>query len=363
MLYVLLLELLTSCLLQCLFFGSFSVWIRNPPEFFAIFDQSRSNSASYSKQFFGKAAAAAYDNNAKSKTKMTLTEAAFSLLEWAQHGQPLEEIIENFGNDNNSSSNSDSEEEPEVLVDETTNADQIEEEMPEWAQDVVSRKNMDLDDDEMDTPKGLKVELRPYQRQALHWMTQREKQASDHWKHDQLQLLNELAQMSTKSGKSSNDTSPPSVSAPIFCDVGPVLVNSSLVNAPTVGNLTAANFENPNSDNAEMVVEKHDTHPLWERRYLCNSFQTKAISFFVQPFFRKATATAPPAPTPCRGGILADSMGLVRIHSLMGLSYSNELQWFPLHSCFSQFVLHSSLAGQNCHAPRSCPSIEEQKQR
>jgi SNF2-related domain len=293
--------------------------MRDPLAFFSIFDnQTSSSNASYSKQFFGKAANAATGSNSKNKTKMALPEAAFSLLEWAQHGQPLEDVIENYENNHNNNSNnnnSDTEEEEEMLVSDDeakdTTAEQEEEEMPDWAQEVVNRKPNEWEDDESDTPEGLKVELRPYQKQALHWMTKREAEASDHWKRDQLELLKELAQIARPNQSSQGDSSLGS-SSPIFCDCGPVLVDRKSYTAPSVGDLPNAHYgDNGMESLACTLSPEGDTHPLWEQRYLCNATQTQAIRFFVQPFFQTATAIPPPAPAPCRGGILADSMGLV----------------------------------------------------
>ncbi|KAG7345217.1 SNF2-related protein [Nitzschia inconspicua] len=294
---------------------SLTVWITQPLEFFAIFDQTSSYNTTYSKQFFAKAAADT-NSSTKNKARMTPAEAAFSLLEWAQHGQPLEDLIENYAS--NSNADSDLEDDEEVVQDEAHDGvvEQEEEEMPEWAQTVINGRSDSLDD-EMDTPRDLKVDLRPYQKQALNWMTHREAKPSGHWKSDQLQLLTELAQLAK--GKSSREISSQSkASVSISCDCGPVLVDQRSIAAPAVGTLSSSFFENPNTDE-QTFTSKDDTHPLWERRFLCNATKTRAISFFVQPLFRTATSIPPPAPSPCRGGILADSMGLGKTVMLLAL--------------------------------------------
>jgi hypothetical protein len=245
---------------------------------------------------------------------MTLTEAAFALLEWAQHGQPLAELIENYENGVSS-------EEEDVMISDKSHdevpedQEEQEEEMPEWAQDVVNRKPADLEENEMESPQGLKVELRPYQKQALHWMTQQEATVGNHWKNDQWQLLKELAQMASKKYPSKDNSTPRLSGWDIYCDCGPVLVDVSSVSAPPVASVPSTYFDNPNAELSTMTKPNsndHDTHPLWERHFLCNGTKSQAVSFFVQPFFRKATSIPPPVPSPCRGGILADSMGLVR---------------------------------------------------
>ena len=152
-----------------------SVWIVYPPDFFAIFDDRATKEASYSKQFFQR------QNDGPGrpswKQNKTIQEAAFSLLEWAQYGTPLEELIDNYNAAAGSPKDNDSEEEGDVIVDDDkgSSEDQEEEEeetMPEWAQDVVNQNHATK---EMETPSKMKVDLRPYQKQALHWMMEREK--------------------------------------------------------------------------------------------------------------------------------------------------------------------------------------------
>lgn len=296
-----------------------SVWIQNPPHFFAILDNSPvAATSTYSQQFF--ATEASTKAISKRKTKMTLMEVAFSLLEWAHYGRPLAELIENYGGNENAIMDSEEEEEEEdvMIVDESHEGIvefQNEEEMPEWAQDVVHGKSPDMEDDEMDTPKGLQVELRPYQKQALYWMTQQEAKVSNHWRSDQLQLLKELAQMTSQNKSPPNKSTPPRNSGLyIFCDCGPVLVDVSSVSAPPVASIPVSYFETPHAGLKMLTTPKKkddDTHPLWERHFLCNATKSHAVSYFVQPFLRRATSMSPPAPSPCRGGILADSMGLV----------------------------------------------------
>jgi hypothetical protein len=314
-----------------------SVWIRNPPQFFAIFDNGTSTTATNAQLCFGANAVTTTTATRQRKTtntkKMSLMEAAFALLEWAQRGQPLAELIENYQENDHDDSSEEEEKEDENVMVSPESLEGVEdiiyedesEEMPDWAQDVVTRTITDLEEDEMETPPGLQVELRPYQKQALDWMTQQEMTINNHWKSDQWQLLKELAQMSGKNKSSSNDQSmvkKHSGKDIIFCDCGPVLVDVHSVNAPPVASIAITYFEKSSSCTDLLSTttrtittpstNHEDIHPLWERNFLCNATKTHAVSFFVQPFFRKATAIPPPAPSPCRGGILADSMGLVR---------------------------------------------------
>ncbi|KAL3904003.1 MAG: hypothetical protein SGARI_005126, partial [Bacillariaceae sp.] len=295
-----------------------SVWILNPLEFFAVFtDANNKSSSSYSKQFFGSSNSNTNASGKKVQTNMTLCEAAFSLLEWAQHGQPLEELIQNYGKESDTSCDTDDEE--HIVEDE--NATTVEEEMPEWAQDVV---NQNRSDGERDTPKGMRgVELRPYQKEALHWMTKREEDASQEMQTHQLELLQELAQ----SGSNEKPAAPSDThfvdpsQPPIHCECGPVKVDPDRMNSPTVASLPVGYFVDQMEDLSDSSSHTDEllAHPLWERRFLCNASKTQAISFFVQPFFRKASAAPPAPPTSCRGGILADAMGLGKTVMLLSL--------------------------------------------
>ena len=238
--------------------------------------------------FFGKKPSK-LSNQTNRKSIAALPEAAFSLLQWAQNG-------ESFDFEKNQISKSDDDGEGDMSMED--NLDQkgsVEEEeekqVPDWAQSVVaSCEDSSKAIPEMDGPKSLKVELRPYQRQALHWMMICE----DESKRDldeQVKLLSELAPNPTTA------LEPPSTKA-IHCECGPVLVNP----------LVARNCPSVNGDTTHQL-----TQPLWQRRYLASYDLQKAICFYVQPLFGVATDSPPQPPQPCRGGILADSMGLGKV--------------------------------------------------
>jgi DNA repair protein RAD5 len=289
---------------------SLTVWILHPPAFFAIFEEVNKTSLSYSKQFFGNKS----DSNKRSKTKMTPTEAAFSLLEWAQHGQQIQDLVENYGKN---SDESDIDEGNEMVEDETINGNnpQVEEDVPEWAQDVV---NQTQNEGEMDTPEGMKdVELQPYQKEALYWMSKREENASEESKSQQLQLLKELAQAGCGNKPTSNSIHPSQ--PPISCECGPVFVDSHRISASPVAFLLDEYFVNQAEEMSLSMTTNELAHPLWEKRYLCNASKNQAVSFYVHPFFCTASAAPPAPPNPCRGGILADAMGLGKTVMLLSL--------------------------------------------
>ena len=148
------------------------------------------------------------------------------------------------------------------------------------------------------------------------------------WRREQLQLLTELAE--SAAGSTGMNRSAPNTSGgqqlqnPIFCDCGPVFIDTEKISAPDVGLVPDTVLRNPTEETIATASTNDEgsddlTHPLWEKRYLCNATRTQAISFYVHPFFRKAVAVSPPTPKPCRGGILADSMGLGKTVMLLSL--------------------------------------------
>jgi SNF2 family DNA or RNA helicase len=298
---------------------------------------------SNSKQFFDKK-----NRNQKSGSNRTLIECAFQLLQWAQNGTPLEDLIELTSTTNTS----DSEEEDGLdtpieedvdMTDPTTQTDE-EQAVPEWAQAIVETgetsgtiKSSQEKWMEMETPDGMKVELRPYQKQALYWMVEREQspdlnlRTDDNrsermktWKVEQIQLLKELAQSSDApaEGQIQSDVyqqrSPKQNEHPIACECGPVRIDTDRVEAPSVVDMIEGTASSRSYSSPSLA------HPLWERRYLTNASLTNAYSFFVQPFLGKAMASPPPPPVPCRGGIIADEMGLGKTVMILALLQSSK---------------------------------------
>mmetsp|Transcript_59417 Transcript_59417/g.145401 ORF Transcript_59417/g.145401 Transcript_59417/m.145401 type:complete len:1326 (-) Transcript_59417:1146-5123(-) len=363
---------------------SLSVWIVDPPSFFRIFNNEEIDNdhddggvaVSNSKQFFDNS------KNKKKNTgrtpttskKRTLVDCAFQLLQWAQNGTPLEELIELTST--TSTTTTDDEEDDDRIEEEdvdgmtctddaTTTETGEEKAVPDWAHTLVEeneeppsnsaaataatsniKRNNNKTWDEMETPDGMKVDLRPYQKQALLWMTEREQDpdfnnesAVDEssstserltaWKVEQIQLLKELAQSgeessSSLSGDHNRQTElyrqlPPTQNEyPIVCECGPVRIDTDRVDAPAVSEMkedrTTTNVSSQN-----LLV-----HPLWERRYLTNESMEKAYSFFVQPFLGEARGSPPPPPVPCRGGIVADEMGLGKTVMLLALVQNSK---------------------------------------
>ena len=348
---------------------SLSVWIVDPPSFFRIFhnddeeiiDDSSSpspiNCHNNSKEFFDKKNNTAGRSTTATAKNRTLVQCAFQLLQWAQNGTPLEDLIE-FTTQPTSTTTDDEDDDDRTedgdvdgmasIDDATTSETGEEKAVPDWANALVEDKGEPKSNptdatatwngihnnnnkmwDEMETPVGMKVNLRPYQKQALLWMTEREQvpdfndeSAGDEsssssserltaWKVLQIQLLKELAQSGEAPSPSSGNHSRQMEVCqhlqnehPIVCECGPVKIDTCRVAAPAVSEMI--------EDRAatKMSSRHFFVHPLWERRYLTNESMDKAYSFFVQPFLGKARGSLPPPPVPCRGGIVADEMGL-----------------------------------------------------
>lgn len=284
-----------------------SVYLPNPTKFLAILDPASDTADAKisNKLFFGKATAQ------KTNGQTIYQQAAFGLLQWAHHGETFD-----FQTANGAKCESDDSGEDLLLED---NEDYNPADDEEIAADnsltkgIATRSVVELQ--ELEAPADFKVQLRPYQRQALWWMTQREAHEElEESSRQQLELLEELVQLTSSTSSHDLTSSSPSSTA-IHCECGPVQVDTSTMQAPAV--LDALQAEGALKSNPDLK------HPLWERRYLTDASKTKAISFYVQPLFGAATPSPPPPPRPCRGGILADSMGLGKTVMLLALIQSS----------------------------------------
>lgn len=170
---------------------------------------------------------------------------------------------------------------------------------------------------EADDPIGFAdhVTLRPYQKQALYFMIERETVGDNREQLEaQLQLLNKLSSAEQKlwssSSMSSNAFSGKGSKHGIVCDCGPVLVSE------------ASKKQSITLDGKIDPVN----HPLWKRRFLALPDMTSCISFYVNELVGVATHKAPEPPRPCSGGILADAMGLGKTVMLMALILQSKVE-------------------------------------
>ena len=154
------------------------------------------------------------------------------------------------------------------------------------------------------------IALRPYQKQALYFMLQRETVGMTREQlNDQVQILNELMdqQQNDKNHTSLSHRNQQQLfttgSADISCDCGPVLVTERGQQKSS----TVCGVVNPIG------------HPLWQRRYLASPDMKQSITVFVNELLGVVTHEPPRAPHHCSGGILADAMGLGKTVMLLAL--------------------------------------------
>lgn len=262
---------------------SLRINLTDPKAFFALF-QDRTSANTTAAAFFANQQKKPAKSTRKVKT-MDLADAAFALLQWAEYGdvqefkvteKPIvEEIFE-----------IDDVEEPLANEDEFHANDT--EEQTAIANNVLGQGGNEGLPEARD-PNGLRgITLRPYQRQALYWMTKREKEPSSRAIVErELELLSEL----TKSNKKQR------------------VYNTALeVSCEDSGPIRVSEIGAQRSKTLDGVVNPLN-HPLWDRRYLAVG-DSQAVCFFVNELIGIATAVAPSPPRQCVGGVLGDAMGM-----------------------------------------------------
>ena len=255
---------------------SLRIYIEDPKSFFALF-QDQTGPTSATAAFFGKQKK---NSSSRKLDIMTLTEAAFALLQWAEYGD-----VPEFKVPGNQEESSDDDEGLSVEAEFQANTN---EEQTSIAINILSR-DIGKDLPEAPDPKGLQgVTLRPYQRQALQWMMMREKEPCSRKNIEkELELLSELTKCNKKQQIYDVETE-------VSCsDSGPIRVSEvGAQKCKTLdGQLNPVN------------------HPLWDRRYLALD-AAEAVCFFVNELMGVASAIAPSPPRQCIGGMLCDEMGM-----------------------------------------------------
>ena len=253
-------------------FSHSSVWLPNPKAFFDLFEQARQIPAAAASQFFRKQKEKAVSQGASRRISLA-HEAAFALLQWAQEGENYDfPTSDSSGSDvgggteltgaGGNASGSDGEaDEEEGNVDNVTNIVENEE-APEWARSVTAATDDSMlpeFDESSITPILKNVELRPYQRQALRWMMQRELPPSESSQEDlqkQLDLLVELTTTSSSSKMTTDIHRPQNVD--VHCECGPVIVSkrAAACSLSIVGNL---------DDGAETATHPTGNGGTWRR--------------------------------------------------------------------------------------------------
>jgi SNF2-related domain len=329
-----------------------TIYITSPQQFFditmmtpAAADQTTSNKTMAAQYFADKNRDNLKKTNKKKSPHLTIHEAAFLLLQWAQYGDvpELEKVvvtaapkIKQVGKakqraknnevveikDDSECANSDSDGKSDT--DDDDNDDDGDSELQELNEEdfevestevqansveIVTDTWTSMLPDDYEDPNGLaeQVTLRPYQKQALYFMMQRETTGvSREQLDDQLQLLQELVteqQVSASKRVLQWNHQQHSHGMDIVCDCGPVLVSEK---GKKVSRTLGGTID-PIS------------HPLWQRRYLALPCFTQSVTFFVNELSGIATYVPPEPPKHCSGGILADAMGLGKTVMLLAL--------------------------------------------
>jgi len=308
------------------------VYIERPVEFFQMFSTSTPSSTN---EFFGESLRGRGAKTSKSNYLLSPVEAAYNLLDWSEFGESklsimLEEFAKKAEKTRNEECNSQSQDNDirsaVMLSEDDFKPEEIDEEIkaPSWTDDLLSTKGSveneislkPEDDPSVFREKGIKLHC--YQREAMAWMLKREMLDDASESSEELELLAELARESLPSGKHRVKAYSPlfrheneSSKENICCECGPILASKEYFNHyPTLA--------------GKQCIHKH---PLWQRRLLASPKLDYAHSFFVNDLLGVATMDPPNAPRSCRGGLLADAMGLGKTVMILSLLLkSKELQ-------------------------------------
>jgi len=286
------------------------VWITNVIGLFALWKVTDTENNSVMKMIRG----GKRNVNETVKNEGRLRLAGMELLRWSHHGGDV--LIEEPQHDVDNNHDKEEEEEEVVLKEEELMVE--ESDAPQVLGDVTATSL----DDGLETPTDMKqkgVELKCYQKQALHWMTTREDAALT--EDDGLGgLLKELLEDGGE-GRTAlvSDSREPTGNMRVECDCGPVTLQPSTNSSVTF--LTPNLQPFPLSDTQK--VSPH-LHPLWQRGYFTNPAMDSVLAYYVNPFLQTASLTHPHPPQSARGGILADSMGLGKTIMLLALISSSR---------------------------------------
>ena len=305
------------------------VYLERPAELFTLFESlSPQNSNDNENNWTTSIRRVHKSSRAKVHSLLPPKEAAYALFDWAEYGDEyvlamLDKFAASVENDEDISKgngeNSDEEVEQVLLSEDDFRPETEEEKAPEWTENILgcsSSQRSDKGIPEENDPIALTengINLHCYQRQALYWMLHREAGASSEETSDELEFLASLVTDTMPNGKrniasaqisNTNDDT-------ILCECGSVTASKSII----LASKTLNGFE----------YKTH--HPLWQRRILASPDLRFVVSFFVNDLLKVASINPPNSPTPCRGGILADAMGLGKTVMILSLlSKSAELQ-------------------------------------
>ncbi len=334
-----------------------TIYIQDTHEFFRIISSaSTADGHSSSKHYFQRQSQnnANFDHLDPSNTKknyqnhskyhtLPLNEAAFLLFQWAQYGDiPIfddQTELTNFKNNNATSTDrcattkakypNDGVESEDCDQEDDENTDDDDKDLPEIDDEEIDKEDLESTEvgnnsnmeivssswtdalpDDIPDPLFFQqhaISLRPYQKQALYFMMQRETVGMTREQlDDQMQLLNELSQDAPDERNRlphAPFTTATGTASEMTCDCGPVRVTED-------GRLKSRTLDGDMNPIA---------HPLWQQRYLASKDMRQSITVFVSELFGIVTHVPPRTPQHCSGGILADAMGLGKTVMLLAL--------------------------------------------
>ena len=343
---------------------SLQIYLNDPVAFFDLFQNTGGGSSDEtdSKLFFregkggsssssssGKVKGIAPKKKNKARTRYTreeLADAAYHLLQWAEKGEELPLFFDNGKSNNGTAAleednvgstvaaskkdRLDDDDDDATVSISSNNADdgdyegnsmEDNQELNELNQLVATTASSEKDGGkastkplpELSDPIGFKagIELRPYQRQALHWMCRREGYICEEMGSETGGDLELLAELAGTMSKNSDSSIVMFGSKAISCDCGPVVVSDDSVASSSI---PVADYGQTNPSQ-----KKYVHHPLWRRRFLATDDLTTVYSFYVNELLGIASCIPPNPPKQCVGGILADSMGLGKTVMLLSL--------------------------------------------
>ena len=229
---------------------------------------------------------------------------AFPLLQWAQYGGDIPILSTIKDNDNEEKTLTKEDEDSSTVDEESFQADEAEEEL---TNQILSSTKPVILQQESD-PIGFQSKLRPYQKQALFWMMEREKLSNSLDMQDDVwsELFN-----------NNNTNQNPNILKPnnqnknaIVCDCGPVMISHN-VKCTTIDGVPCQN---------------KTSHSLWQARFLHCETSNQVKVFYVNELTQAVSLQSPNPLQSCRGGILADAMGLGKTIMLLSLILKTKEQ-------------------------------------
>ncbi len=232
---------------------------------------------------------------------------AYPLLQWAQYGGdiPILSTIKNDDDDDKEEKTITKEaEDSSTIEEESFQADEAEEELTN--QVLSSTKSVILEQES--DPIGFQSTLRPYQKQALFWMMQREQLSNSLDMQDDVwselfnnNNTNQNPNILKATDQNKND---------IVCDCGPVMISQNI-------ECTTIDGE---------PCQNRTSHSLWQARFLYCETRKQVKVFFVNELTQAVSLKLPNPLQSCRGGILADAMGLGKTIMLLSLILKTKEQ-------------------------------------